>query len=147
MTTQFRAYATEENLVFYPLTLRTSVDDSSIYKSSIQGIVSTHTDDEWKKLITELKKCFQEYENIYGIKGINIERYKRLFVKCQVKVIDQKKFEEYEEKYNFGGVVASFINHDLNAGGYPSFYKDDYLEKKFLYSIKQFVLVETKQVK
>ena len=136
----------EQCLVFYPLTIR-SGDDSNSYKSSILGIVNNQTDKQWNKLITELKKCFKEYEDIYGIKGSNIERYKKKFVKCKVKVTNQEIFKNYEEKYNFGGVVASFINHHLNSGGYPSFYKDNMLEQKYTYHIKEFVVVEVKNVK
>ena len=82
----------EQCLVFYPLTIR-SGDDSNSYKSSILGIVNNQTDKQWNKLITELKKCFKEYEDIYGIKGSNIERYKKKFVKCKVKVTNQEIFK------------------------------------------------------
>ena len=136
----------EQHLVFYPLTIR-SGDDSNSYKSAIQGVVNNHTDKQWNKLITELKKCFKTYESVYGIKGSNIERYKKKFVKCKVKVINQKLFKNYEEKYNFGGVVTSFINHHLKTGGYPSFYKDNMLEQKYSYYISEFVVVEIKNVK
>ena len=136
----------EECLVFYPLTIRIG-DDSNSYKSSILGIVNNQTDKQWNKLIIELKKCFKEYEDIYGIKGSSIERYKKKFVKCKVKLINQELFKKYEEKYNFAGVVASFINHDLNSGGYPSFYKDNMLEQKYTYLIEEFVVVEVKKVK
>lgn len=136
----------EQCLVFYPLTIR-SGDDSNSYKSSILGVVNNHIDKQWNKLISELKKCFKTYEDIYGIRGSSIERYKKKFVKCKVKVINQEIFKKYEEKYNFGGVVASFINHDLNSGDYPSFYKDNMLEQKYTYHIKEFVVVEVKNVK
>ena len=137
---------TEQHLVFYPLTIRVG-DDSNAYKSAIQGVVNNQTDKEWNKLITELKKCFKTYEELYGIKASNIVRYKKKFVKCKVKVINEKLFEKYEEKYNFGRVVASFINNDLKAGGYPSFYKDGLLEKRYSYYISDFVVVEVKNVK
>ena len=137
---------TEQQLIFYPLTIRVG-DDSSSYKSAIQGVVNNQTDKQWNKLITELKKCFKEYEDIYGIKGSNIERYKKKFVKCKVKVINPELFKNYEEKYNFGGVVTSFINNDLKAGGYPSFYKDGLLEERYSYYISDFIVVEVKNVK
>ena len=136
----------EQCLVFYPLTIRIG-DDSNSYKSSILGVVDNQTDKQWNKLIIELKRCFKTYEDICGIKGSNIERYKKKFVKCKVKVINQEIFKKYEEKYNFGGVVASFINHDLNSSDYPSFYKDNMLEQKYTYHIKEFVVVEVKKVK
>ena len=136
----------EQCLVFYPLTIRIG-DDSNSYKSSILGIVNNQTDKQWNKLIIELKRCFKTYEELYGIKSSNIERYKKKFVKCKVKVTNQEIFKNYEEKYNFGGVVASFINHHLNSGGYPSFYKDNMLEQKYTYHIKEFVVVEVKNVK
>ena len=104
----------EQCLVFYPLTIRIG-DDSNSYKSSILGVINNQTDKEWNKLIIELKRCFKTYEELYGIKGSNIERYKKKFVKCKVKVINQELFKKYEETYNFGGVVSSFINHDLKA--------------------------------
>ena len=59
---------TEQQLVFYPLTIRVG-DDSNAYKSAIQGVVNNQTDKEWNKLITELKRCFKTYEELYGIKG------------------------------------------------------------------------------
>lgn len=137
---------TEQQLVFYPLTIRIG-DDGNSYKSSILGIVNNQTDKEWNKLISELKKCFKTYEDIYGIKGSNIQRYKKKFVKCKVKVINQELFKNYEEKYNFGGVVASFINHDIKSGDEPSFYKNGTKYTKFSYYIKDFILVEVKNVK
>lgn len=137
---------TEHQLIFYPLTIRVG-DDSNAYKSAIQGVVNNQTDKEWNKLITELKRCFKTYEELYGIKASNIERYKKKFVKCKVKVINQELFKNYEEKYNFGGVVASFINHDLKAGGYPSFYKNGLLEERYSYLISDFIVVEVKKVK
>lgn len=135
---------TEEQLILYPLTVRTG-DDSNSYKSSILGVVNNHTDKQWNKLISELKKCFKTYEDIYGIRGSSIERYKKKFVKCKVKVINQEIFKNYEEQYNFGGVVTSFINHNLNSGGNPSFYKDNMLEQKYTYCIKEFIVVEVKK--
>ena len=135
-----------EQIILHPLTIRIG-DDSNSYKSSILGIVNNHTDKQWNKLISELKKCFKSYEEVYGIKGSSIERYKKKFVKCKVKVINQELFKKYEEQYNFGGVVASFINHDLNSGGYPSFYKDNMLEQKYTYHIIEFVVVEIKKSK
>ena len=134
-----------EQIILHPLTIRIG-DDSNSYKSSILGIVNNHTDKQWNKLISELKKCFKSYEEVYGIKGSSIERYKKKFVKCKVKVINQELFKKYEEQYNFGGVVASFINHDLNSGGYPSFYKDNMLEQKYTYHIIEFVVVEIKKI-
>lgn len=136
---------TTVSIVLYPLTIRTSKDDNST-KSSIQGVVSNNTDTEWNKLIAELKKCFKTYESIYGIKGSDINRYKNKFVKCNVKIINKNLFKKYEEKHNFAGVIASFINHDLNSGGYPSYYKDGILENKYLYFIKEYIVVETKKI-
>ena len=57
---------------------------------------------------------------------------------------DQHK-ENWEEKYNLAGIFASFVNHDLSAGGYPSFYKDnDDPDGKM---ISDFIVVETKYKK
>ena len=129
-----------EQIVLYPLTIGMSADSNSA-KGSIQGIVNNQTDKEWNKLILELKKCLKDYESIYGVKGYDVKRYKKNFVKCKVKVTNQKKYKKWKEKNNLSGVVTSFINHDLNAGGYPSFYKDGYLENKYTYYINSFVLV------
>lgn len=135
-----------EQIVLYPLTIRMS-DDSNSTKSSIQGIVNNQTDKEWNKLISELKKCLKDYESIYGITGYDVERFKKKFVRLKIKIINPKLYKKWEEKYNLSGVVTSFINHDLNAGGYPSFYKDGYLENKYTYYINKFVLIEVKNIK
>lgn len=72
-----------EQIILYPLTLRIG-DDSDSYKSSIQGICDKHTDQQWKRLILEFKKCIKGYESQYGICVFNVERYKNKFVKCKM---------------------------------------------------------------
>lgn len=64
-----------------------------------------------------------------------------------MKITNNKIYKKLEEKGNLGEVVTSFINHHLQSGGYPSFYKDNFLEGKFTYSIQNFILVEFKSVK
>jgi len=44
-------------IVIYPLDVR-SGDDSDSYKSSIQGVVTKHSDEEWHNLIREFKKKY-----------------------------------------------------------------------------------------
>jgi hypothetical protein len=56
---------TEQQLVFYPLTIRVG-DDSNSYKSAIQGVVNNQTDKEWNKLITEYQMNYRNY-HLYGL--------------------------------------------------------------------------------
>ena len=91
-------------------------------------------------MINEFKKTVGEYDR-YGLEVTDVKRFKKEFIRCTVNVVDEKKFKNWEEKYNLAGVFVSFVNHDLRAGGYPSFYKDNEEGEKM---ISDFIVVETK---
>jgi len=77
----------------------------------------------------------------------DIERYKKVFLRCKIKIVNATLYKKWEEKHNLSGVFISFINHDLRASSHPSFYKDGVLEKKYEYYISEYVVVETKRIK
>jgi hypothetical protein len=127
------------NIVLYPLTIKIG-DDSDSHISSIKNTVNVHTDDQWKKMIKEFNETVKEYDD-YGLEVTDVKRFKNEFIRCTVNVIDEEKFKNWEEKHNLSGVFASFIDHDLRSGGYPSFYKDNNKGGKY---ISSFIVVETK---
>ena len=130
-----------ERIVLYPLAIKIG-DDSSVYKSSIKNVITKHSVGEWNKIIKEFKKNVKEYEDVYGLKITNIERFKKSFIKVDVEISNPNKFSNWYEKNNLSGVFVGFINHDLRASGHPSFYPETYDNGNLVH---EFIVVEVKK--
>ena len=134
----------KESIILYPVTIQIG-NDSSSYKSSLQNIVTQHSNQDWVELVKEFKNTTKDFEDSYGLKITNVKRYKDNFIKSTVEVIDEDNIKQnFGEDYCLSNIYVNIIQHNLQAGGYPSFYKDNKENGKM---ISSYVVVETKFVR
>ena len=88
------------------------------------------TESEWRRIMRETRRACKTYEESYGIKVLWVKRFHDSFIWMSVKVVDQKKFSKYGDDVE--QEFCSFLNHDLENGGYPSFYKGNWENQKYV---------------
>ena len=128
----------ELTIVIYPFTTKISNDHNSIKK-----VITEHTRKEWMKIIEEFKDTVKEYRSSYGVKVTNVEQYKNDFIRCDVKITNKKVFSNHGKPLDIDEIFVSFLNHNLNSGGYPSFYNDNLNTRNFM--INRFIVAEITQ--
>ena len=137
----------KQNIVLYPITVEIKNIEGNwydYYKSYLKKIVNQHSNKEWNKLIKEFKDTVKDFDDMYGLKITNVKKYKKDFIISTVEVINEEKFKNWGEEDILPKVFTSFINHNLEAGGYPSFYKENNDIGK---TISSYVFIETTYLK
>lgn len=90
-----------------------------------QRVHPQHTEEEWEKLIYEMRDCVEVYEQIYGIRVNDINKLDGNFISVSITVFDEEAYFKYGDYEDLDMVFSGFINHDLHYGGYPSFYRNN----------------------
>lgn len=90
-----------------------------------QRVNPRHTEQEWKKLIDEMKDCTKIYDQIYGMRVDDIVKLDEEFIRVSITIVDEETYFEYGDLGDADMVFVGFINHDLYCGSYPSFYQNN----------------------
>ena len=106
-------------IIIHPIVVR--MDNNGIPDK----VITRHTEEEWKKLIDEMKDCFKVYSDVYGIKVNKTTKMNGDFVSVIITVVDQNKYLEFGGMDDIDETFVSFVNWDLSHGDYPSFYEDN----------------------
>ncbi len=87
-------------------------------------IVKGHSDESWMKLIRQMRHTCNDFDDMYGVRIHDVQRWKDDLIIMKYEVTNDQK---WQNQYDCSAPVtlAALINHNLRAGGYPSFYDDN----------------------
>jgi len=106
-------------IIIHPVVVRFDKDGRP------EKVVTRQTDNEWKKLIDEMKNSFKVYSDVYGIKVTKTSKMNGDFISVIFTIVNQNKYLEFGGMDDVDETFVSFVNWDLSHGDYPSFYKDN----------------------
>lgn len=90
------------NVIIYPISVKLNKNNKP------EKIITKHTENEWKKLLKELKKSFQNYEIVYGIKIAKVRKLNDNFIEVKFVISNEKKYQKYGNRHNIGETFVSF---------------------------------------
>jgi hypothetical protein len=104
-------------------------------KGRPEEIIKEHSDENWSKLLREVRVECESYEDVYGVRIVDVFRWRDEFLKLEYQIMDQEKFYEFKEG-NEGYTIASFLNYELRKECCPSFYENNLEDYKTLFEFK-----------
>ena len=112
-------------VIIYPLDV--SLDN----KKRPEDLIIDHTEEEWIRMRSQIRACVESYEDVYGIKFVDVNRFNSEFIKIDYEIVDQVKLSEQGDKHP-GEAINEMLCHDLFYENCPSFYPDNQGNKRLI---------------
>lgn len=96
-------------------------------------IIRDHSDQAWAKLIRQLRYTCNDFDDMYGVKIDDIQRWNDDLIMLSYEIVDENKWQNQYQN-SVVDTLAALLNHNLQAGGYPSFYNDNLEDGEMIFS-------------